>query len=682
MITDPDPFGTPGQSIVPDRGDEFGTPGEIERSRRRGDAEDRALVPRDQYDRYLMPQLDGTKPSKGKGLTRVSTTKAALANTIGIQKWTSRLIIDGIGQSPDLVEQAMRASAMSDDDPAKKKALARIAEAAFVLGGGKERSGLGTEFHELTEDLNRGVLDRTKLDSKWLPELAAYEQLLVQENIQVLPDMLERQVLCPYNQAGTFDNMFRYWNEITQEWELVIGDLKTGRSLDLGWLEILIQLWNYANAYGLFTATKIVYSTELGKESEIVDVEGYYTPMPPELRKDKALIIHVPLDGTAGLYVLDLGGVQAYVEAAVTAKRANAEAKLKVRKLGSVTPAAFTVDQLPATLDVNGRTAPAGSPAYAGALAAQRTQPPTHPGATPDQIATAQLAEQRQQAAAETLARVDAAAVAEGRNDGDDEPTETGRKKRSCSICRKPGHTARKCPLNPDSPNYRPKGELLSPEQSAQLIEAATAPVVNPIELTGADPASGAPLTNVANYIGEIEPATEAELAEQGEPPYIDYGADLVAEEQAPYCTGGHQTGWTSTYPDKLNQWVCGTCGKPSRGAWESGQTLVTSVPPLYGAPVNPDQIGGPNYQPATAEQINEATAQEAAAATVPPAEWPAPPDPRQLTQIVLDDIAAAGNQADVLTIRQKAIESGSWVESLHNQPAMARYHALGPFRI
>ena len=253
-MTTTDPFGNPGPAKIPDRADPFGIPSDSGRATRTGDAEDRAKVPRDQYDRYLMPHLDGTKPAKNKGFTRVSTTKSALSNTFGIQQWSKRKVIDGIGKDPTLVAAAMRASAMPDGKD-KEKALAAVAEAAFVVGGGKERAGLGTGFHELTEDRNRGDLDTATMDPKWLPELTAYETMLAENNIQVLPEFLERQVLCPYNDAGTLDNIVRWWNPDTEEWELVVADLKTGRSLDLGWLEILIQLWMYANAYAMWTTT-------------------------------------------------------------------------------------------------------------------------------------------------------------------------------------------------------------------------------------------------------------------------------------------------------------------------------------------------------------------------------------------------------------------------------------------
>jgi hypothetical protein len=672
--------------------DEFATPDASPRDYvPRGDAEARAKVPRDQWDRYLMPHLDGTKPARNKGFTRVSTIKSGLSNQTGIKIWTGEKIVEGLGQDTELVEASMRAAKLVDPED-RKRALRKIADRAFVVGGGKDRSGKGTEFHEVTEQINRGDhvgnFDGNSLNA----ELTAYYRMLSDNDVQILPDMLERQVLCPYNMAGTFDNMVRWWNPDTEEWELCIADLKTGRDLSLGWLEILMQLWSYANAYGLWTTTDVTTAAD----GTITDVQGYYEPMPLELRKDKALIFHVPLDGTATLYVLDLSGVERYVAAAVEAKRANAEAKHKVRKIGTVAPAAFVEQPITLTgadpasgvplTNVGGYTLPqVGAAVAEGIMHGRRQVEPDGPWAPVRQNTTitgaeisadrlgpatfypAKTADQIEQERKrdERLAKV--AAMSNPNTDGDDEPVTprqissadnrsdgtppagldpvTGRKKRTCGHCRKPGHTQKNCPENPASAKYIgpgaeidpdpmplpgeyvPEGEYLGPEESAQLIEAATAQVVNP-------------------RLG-TEPVTEAELAAYNatasQAPHIDETMLAPGEQpdSFPWCHLAHAHEWTSTHPAAPGQWVCSTTGKPSREAYEKTASQ------------------GPYAQPLPI-------------ATMPPA---APP--RTLTQVVVDDIAAASTQAELLSVRQRAIEAGHWVESLHNDAAMVRYQAL-----
>lgn len=672
--------------------DEFATPDASPRDYvPRGDAEARAKVPRDQWDRYLMPHLDGTKPARNKGFTRVSTIKSGLSNQTGIKVWTGEKIVEGLGQDTELVEASMRAATIVDPED-RKRALRKIADRAFVVGGGKDRSGKGTEFHEITEDINRGLsrVDITEAHPHLGPELTAYYRMLIDHDVQILPDMLERQVLCPYNMAGTFDNMVRWWNPDTEEWELCIADLKTGRDLSLGWLEILMQLWSYANAYGMWTTTDVTTAAD----GTITDVQGYYEPMPLELRKDKALIFHVPLDGTATLYVLDLSGVERYVAAAVEAKRANAEAKHKVRKVGTVTPAAFveqpsqiTIHNQPATFyplaDVgalvaegimHGRqqatpgqiTIDGQSPAtfypYRDGNTEQTVPSPEHAAeiirtssrqVTPDQQAQADKA-------AERLAKV--AAMSNPNTDGDDEPdtvvvgetvgglrvpeylagqplvTErdpvTGRKKRTCGHCRKPGHTQKNCPENPASAKF-----------AGDVGETTPPP---------ADPAAQAYVPDESGPTALAEPATDTEMAA----PISDTAQATVrvAVAELPWCHLAHAHEWTSTHPAAPGQWVCSVSGKPSREAYEQSPQVQI----IDHSGIGTEMVITQNSTP-----------------TITPPAWAAPHPNVDYSSVVLGRIASASTQAELLRLRADAIEAGHWVESLHNGPAMARYQAL-----
>lgn len=308
--------------------DPFATPGET--AGRYGDAEQRAEVPRDQWDRYRIPRLDGTMPPANQGFTRVSTIKDAILNKRGVERWKNRMVARGLTLRPDLLKAATEA--VRDDDT---KALGAVVESAYAAGGGKDRAGLGTVVHDTTERKNKG--EEVHVPEEYTKDFDAYYRLLAENHVRVLPEFMERVVLCPYNSAGTFDNIVEWFDKDggeldddgkpVGEWQLLIADLKTGRDLSLGWLEILIQLWLYANAYG------------------VLDLEtNTYTPMPREVRKDRAMIIHVPMSGGAAeLFILDLSGVEQYVQAAVVARRGNTEAKHKVRSVGRVTPAPFVV---------------------------------------------------------------------------------------------------------------------------------------------------------------------------------------------------------------------------------------------------------------------------------------------------------------------------------------------------
>jgi hypothetical protein len=671
-VTITDPFGTPGP--VRDRTDvdPFGIPSDSGRATRTGDTEDRAEIPRDQWGRYLLPQLDGGKPAVNKGYTRVSTTKQALSNTIGIQKWAGRRIVDGLVQDADLNAAAMRARAVVDPKQ-REQALGKVAEGAYILGGGKERSGLGTEFHEITEDRNKGTLDRGKIDPKWIPELTAYEKLLEVNDIQVLPEYLERVVKCPYNHGGALDNIVRYWNPLTEEWELVIADLKTGRDLDLGWLEILIQLWCYANAEAMWTTTAIERNDPKDPD-KITGVQGYYEDMPRDLRTDKALIFHCPLDGSATLYVLDLSGVERYVKAAVEARRANSEAKLKVTALNTYRPDAFVfqpIETRSGVVVVESDSGPVQYPNGVTVYASPRMDEHTAAGARPvcpgdpshyaeahnpggswfgqpldhgktaDQLAQEQILAERQQLAAETLARADAMARAEGRNDDDDEapaPTHdpvTGRKKRTCGHCHKPGHTQKNCPENPASPKYVP------PLATAAALQ-------DPPPEPAGDPAPDNDCN--CHNDGDWHPRGSGGCLLA---PLALAQANQAGAEQ-PYCTLPHVCRWSANHPDAMGQWVCSESGKPGKAAWERKQTKVTADSPSYGHP-DGDRVTHLNPPP--------------------PAE-PSPWAGVQAPDMVAWAISNATDSGALLKHRADSMTAGTWTPE-HDNTARIKYGEL-----
>lgn len=627
-------------------------------TRPRGDAEDRALVPRDQWGRYLMHHLDGTKPAKNKGFTRVSTTKSALSNQEGIRKWGEGLIVDGLGQDDRLIQEAIGLQKIIDPEQ-RKKAGRDLAQRAFIKGGGKDRSGRGTAFHEVTEQLNGGKIDyetaMTKLTGDDAESLRRYWECLQINNIQPIPDMLERQVLCPYNQGGTFDNMFRVWNPDTEEWELLIGDLKTGRTIDLAALEILIQLWSYANAYGIWTTTKLVMSED---GSEVLDFDGFYEPMPRELRQDKAVIIHVPLDGTAVAYILDLGGVEEAVKAAVTAKRWNAEAKHKFRRMETAAAPTFVAPEVappaPSGLDEfsdPGRTYPTADAQLQADTAAARL-------AAVNQLAQAEgrnddpddgdpvtVASVDHGPAAAVTAKTDGIYVLDGEGNPLGPLADRSKKERGCGVCGRKGHKAKspKClgDLDPAKTGIvveqqvQPDGSIMAvptiPKQSTQDgLSVATVEEAAAVRPTTAEIEA---FVNAAESPPEM--ATDAEMAA----PVSDtaQATVLAAVADLPYCPLAHQHDIYNADTGGGQNWLCRATGKPTREFYEKHGSGVPRAEPV-----------------------------------APPAAWAGVQQP----DLVAFHITNATTQQGLLTHRQRCIEAGTWSAEYDTQ-AMAKYVTL-----
>jgi hypothetical protein len=126
-----------------------------------------------------------------------------------------------------------------------------------------------------------------------------------------------------------------------------------------------------------------------------------------------------------------------------------------------------------------------------------------------------------------------------------------------------------------------------------------------------------------------------------------------LTDAEQPFCALNHAHQWTSQHPSAPGQWVCSVSGKPGEQAWRSGQTAVTPEPPLYGAPAPVE-----SFSPETLAAFKPAATQP-------------PPEPT-----LLDLIAAAPTQADVLSMRQHYLQTGAWTPE-HDAAGMARYQAL-----
>lgn len=226
----------------------------------------------DRYGRYVIPHpVTGKKTS----WTRATTYAKSISDTYALGQWMLRMAVKGVAARPDLYALA---AATSIDD---KDGLNRIAEDAKEAAAAKAGANLGTALHSFTEQVDRG--ETPNVPEPWAADIAAYKRMLTTHRITILPQYLERKVVVPeISIAGTFDR-------IVDRGGLKIGDLKTGKDLSFGWLEIAIQLAIYSRATHLWTpATRT------------------FEPMPP-VDQDVALVFHLPVGkATAVLYEVDI----------------------------------------------------------------------------------------------------------------------------------------------------------------------------------------------------------------------------------------------------------------------------------------------------------------------------------------------------------------------------------------
>lgn len=263
---------------------------------------DERYIEVDRYNRYVLPD-----PVTGqqRSWTRVTTVAKALDDTYNIQQWQMRMVAFGIAISPHLVAQAAsfrKEDVVAGDDKNVRKDLQDIAQRALEAAGGDQGSRLGTALHNFTDRIDHGERD-VQAPPPYDKALHAYVQLIEQHRLQTNPEWIERIVVHPeLGVAGKLDRLF----DIEDHRELIVGDLKSQKTMDFGALGIAVQLACYANATYVWD----------------VDAETY--TVPPLRNRSTALVMHVPATrpGEATLYGIDIAKGLEYLQLALAVRAA------------------------------------------------------------------------------------------------------------------------------------------------------------------------------------------------------------------------------------------------------------------------------------------------------------------------------------------------------------------------
>lgn len=223
-----------------------------------GSATGQPETERDRYGRYLVkdPRTGDYKRSRRgtpEGFTRATTYAKALLDTYGLNQWEKRMVAVGMAKRPDLVQRAKGLDVTAD-----KAALEEIHEAAKEAAGGSEASSAGTEFHTVTEHLDAGLLTPNTVPEEWRTMAKAYAEKMSAAGLTTRTEWIERITFTDRggeDVTGTADRVL-----LERDGTPVIGDVKSGKGIDLAEREIAIQLLTYAmgvNQFGLYNkATK------------------------------------------------------------------------------------------------------------------------------------------------------------------------------------------------------------------------------------------------------------------------------------------------------------------------------------------------------------------------------------------------------------------------------------------
>jgi hypothetical protein len=244
--------------------------------------------------------------------TRATTVSHTLSDEKSIAKWQRRTTAAGLAQRPGLLQDAARLheqiTAAGDNWRAAKplkKALDELCEEAADAAGANQGAGMGTALHSLTEWFDAGRLAEVEVPAELDADLRAYVEKLAAEEILRPVEYIERIVInTQVNAAGTLDRLvFMPWPCETCGKRLRVGDVKSQKTLDFGYLEIAIQLAEYAFADAM-------YDTDTRQ----------LVPMPVDLCRCIGHVFHTPI-GKARCDIHDIG-LDAGWEAALDAAKA------------------------------------------------------------------------------------------------------------------------------------------------------------------------------------------------------------------------------------------------------------------------------------------------------------------------------------------------------------------------
>lgn len=272
------------------------------------------------------PYVGTIHPVTGKLIgrhARVTNFIKGIADDFGLQLWMRRVMIRGVVNNQDLIEELQTLDVSRDS-----VRIDAICAQAKAEAGGDDASKLGTKLHTQTEYADREEWDR--IDDEHRGRMEEYREAVAEAGLTIIPMLIERRIvhlgLGPSPVVGTFDRIVR-----TADGDHVILDVKTG-SLDPDkflekWLEMAAQMEIYQDAVN----THGVYHP----------VRRNWTRVPP-VNREYGIIAHLPAKGEGcRLYTVDLAEGRA-VLAALQELRQKRKAKGFVRAY-----------ERPATVDVD-----------------------------------------------------------------------------------------------------------------------------------------------------------------------------------------------------------------------------------------------------------------------------------------------------------------------------------------
>jgi len=286
--------------------DTFGDPADPEF--KDGDKPFKAIISRGRY------KLPDPETGKERMFSRASTISRTIADTYHLDRWNDRMIVKGMATRPDLVTLA---GAVDLED---RDTLQDIAEQAKTAAGARQGANHGTALHSLAERADHGLELPPGTHKKNVEGIETYREALSAAGATVVPDLMERVVLCQeLDIVGRLDRVLEI-NPAALGMDIPgpvygIGDLKTQKTMDFGGLDISMQLAIYAHG-------DLMWNEDTGEWEEIQ----------LDIQQNWGVVMHLPsTGGKCEIYLINLAKGWAYVQMAMAVRRARKDKTLLKR---------------------------------------------------------------------------------------------------------------------------------------------------------------------------------------------------------------------------------------------------------------------------------------------------------------------------------------------------------------
>jgi hypothetical protein len=267
------------------------------------DPKDDDGVRRDQWGRYLIVPPQGGEPVAYR---RVTTIAKALDTEGSLVPWAQSRVLRGVIESPDVLKALRRLLKDHSDPwyetPERKAEFKQLVSRAASAGGAVVKRDRGTWLHGCAQRHILGLEQLPEFNADDATWLEGFLNTLHDHGIVIDPAYVETIVVHDeFRIAGKAD--YLQCRIVGRDLPLV-GDLKTGDTLEYAMAGFVMQLAIYASADNVYVQDRSADDGSLDQRF----------PMPPR-DLDTALLIHCPQGGNEpnSVWQLDVkAGLEAF----------------------------------------------------------------------------------------------------------------------------------------------------------------------------------------------------------------------------------------------------------------------------------------------------------------------------------------------------------------------------------